>query len=60
MDGDVLSPPGDVVRRLLQELVPITLLSAAKDGLHAQLLYSLSEETELIRRQMWTLTWTRS
>ena len=61
MDCDVLPPPGDVVRRLLQELVPVTLLSAAEDGLHTQLLHSLSEETQLIRRrQMWTPTWTRS
>ena len=42
MNSDISPSPGDVVRRLLKELVPVALLLAAQDGLHTQLLHPLS------------------
>ena len=42
MNSDISPSPGDVVRRLLKELVPVALLLAAEDGLHTQLLHPLS------------------
>ena len=41
MDGDVSAPARDVVRAVLQDLVPVALLRAAHHRVHRQLLHSL-------------------
>ena len=52
MNSDISPSPGDVVRRLLKELVPVALLLAAQDGLHTQLLHPLStgERVEIFKQ----------